>query len=100
MISIYKLQSVSSYCLIKQVNKTLGIRNSEIWLFHDLSKINVEKDKSGAARKSDFHSNRRLVCNLKRKEKFKLVDDNKIGNLNHSCSLHPLQCTSKEACPV
>ena len=26
------------YCLIKQVNKILGIRNSEIWLFDDVSK--------------------------------------------------------------
>jgi hypothetical protein len=26
--------------LIKQVNKILGIRNSEIWLFDDVSKIN------------------------------------------------------------
>ena len=39
MISIYKLQNVSPYCLIKQVNKILGIRNSEIWLFDDVSKI-------------------------------------------------------------
>ena len=35
MISIYKLQSVLPYCLIKQVNKILGIWNSEIWLFDD-----------------------------------------------------------------
>ena len=39
VISIYKLQNVSPYCLIKQVNKILGIRNSEIWLFDDVSKI-------------------------------------------------------------
>ena len=39
MISIYKLQNVSPYCLIKQVNKILGIRNSGIWLFDDVSKI-------------------------------------------------------------
>ena len=39
MISIYKLQNVSPYCLIKQINKILGIRNSEIWLFDDVSKI-------------------------------------------------------------
>ena len=41
MISIYKLQNVSPYCLKKQVNKILGIRNSEIWLFDDVSKIYV-----------------------------------------------------------
>ena len=46
VISIYKLQNVSSYCLIKQVNKILGIRNSEIWLFDDVSKINRIKKKS------------------------------------------------------
>ena len=39
MISIYKLQNVSPYCLIKQVNKILGIRNLEIWLFDDVSKM-------------------------------------------------------------
>ena len=39
MISIYELQNISPYCLIKQVNKILGIRNSEIWLFDDVSKI-------------------------------------------------------------
>ena len=39
MISIYKLQSVSPCCLIKQVNKILGIQNLEIWLFDDVSKI-------------------------------------------------------------
>ena len=43
MISIYKLQNVSPYCLINQVNKILGIRNSEIWLFDDVSKISVSK---------------------------------------------------------
>ena len=31
VISIYELQNVSPYCSIKQVNKILGIRNSEIW---------------------------------------------------------------------
>ena len=30
VISIYKLQSVSPYCLIKHENKILGIRNSDI----------------------------------------------------------------------
>ena len=39
VISIYKLQNVSPYCLLKQVNKILGIWNSEIWLLHDVSKI-------------------------------------------------------------
>ena len=47
MISIYKLQSVSSYCLIEQVNKILGIRNSEIWLFDDVSKIKVRNSGLG-----------------------------------------------------
>ena len=39
VISKYKLQSGLPYCLIKQVNKILGIQNSEIWLFDDMSKI-------------------------------------------------------------
>ena len=36
VFTIYKLQNVSPYCLIKQVNKILGIGNSEIWLFDDV----------------------------------------------------------------
>ena len=47
MISIYKLQNVLPYCLIKQVNKILGIRNSEIWLFDDVSKIKEIISKNG-----------------------------------------------------
>ena len=43
VISIYKLQNVLPYCLIKQVNKILGIRNSEIWFFDDVSKNWREK---------------------------------------------------------
>ena len=68
VISIYKLQSVSPYCLIKQVNKILGIRNSEIWLFDDVSKIyfpnhkiidlaNLERKKQALAKKADRNAN-------------------------------------------
>ena len=39
VISKYKLQNVSPYSLIKQIDKILGIRNSEIWLFDDVNKI-------------------------------------------------------------
>ena len=42
-IAIYKLQNVLPYCLIKQVNKIIGIRNSKIWLFNDVSKIKIRK---------------------------------------------------------
>ena len=48
VISLYKLQNVLSYYLIKLVNKILGIRNSEIWLFDDV-KIFVSKGKNGVA---------------------------------------------------
>ena len=41
VISIYKLQNVLPYCLIKQVNKILGIPNSEIWLFDDVIYFSV-----------------------------------------------------------
>ena len=43
MISIYKLQNVLPYYLIKQVNKIIGIRNLKIWLFNDVSKIKIRK---------------------------------------------------------
>ena len=52
MISIYKLQNVLPYCLIKRINKILGIRNSEIWLFNDVSKILVKSNLSSCMPKT------------------------------------------------